>query len=249
MERIYRLRIVAVAGAITAFLAALTAYYAPFPHEIHALSPVLRSKFWLYIHVLTEVTSYAGALACWAIGNAALVNYLFGTYRVVPAGPNAAFGSADEKTAQQRSESLVRRPPAICGSLASLNYRVMQVTVLLLTAGTILGGLWADVSWGRFWGWDPKETWALNSLLIFLIFLHGRRAGWPGDLSLAAGSIVAFTSIWWGWYGVNFIMAVGLHAYGGDGDKGLIWLGFIILGNWALMIAAIVRATVEPLAA
>ena len=57
-------------------------------------------------------------------------------------------------------------------------YRVLQLGVLLLAAGTILGGVWANYSWGRFWGWDPKETWALIALLCYILTLHGRLAGW-----------------------------------------------------------------------
>ena len=171
----------------------------PFPKEIQALMPVLRSNFWLGIHVLTIVTSYAGALAAWVIANATLGCYLFGRYRVVPArGPatrsvKAMFNPEPTATAtmvrdaadrsikatvlgQEAAPAVLleevvesdaggtpslreeRRPPVACGILASLNYRVIQITVLLLAAGTILGGLWADVSWGRFWGWDPKEV-------------------------------------------------------------------------------------------
>ena len=167
MEKIYRSRIVAMAGAVASFLAALSALYAPFPKDIQALMPVLRSNFWLGIHVLTITTSYAAVVA-WVIGNLALGFFAFGHYRTV-----------DGK----------RRPPAFCGTLASMNYRVLQVAVLLLAAGTILGGLWADVSWGRFWGWDPKEVGALIALLVIMTALHGRRAGWHGDLSLAIGSV------------------------------------------------------------
>src|SRR5262249_40188021 len=63
-------------------------------------------------------------------------------------------------------------------ALSNFIYRTMQVGVLLIAAGTILGGVWADYSWGRFWGWDPKEVWALITLLVYLIPLHGRFAGW-----------------------------------------------------------------------
>ena len=62
---------------------------------------------------------------------------------------------------------------------------MLQIAVLLLLAGTILGALWADLSWGRFWGWDPKEVWALISLLVYLAFLHGRSIGWSGSFGIA----------------------------------------------------------------
>ncbi len=224
MEKIYRWRIVALFGALASFLAALAAAYAPFPKDIQALMPVLRSNFWLGIHVLTIITSYAGAAVAWMIGNLALGCFAFGRYCTID----------DE-----------RRPPAFCGALAWLNYRVLQVTVLLLAAGTILGGLWADVSWGRFWGWDPKEVGALIALLIILTALHGRRSGWHGDLSLAIGSVWGFGGVIWAWYVVNFILNAGLHSYGAGEGGQWVWL-VVVAAIQALFTAfALARVTIE----
>lgn len=93
-------------------------------------------------------------------------------------------------------------------------YRALQIGVLLLAIGTILGGVWANYSWGRFWDWDPKETWALIALLGYLIVLHGRIAGKWGGFGMAVGAVVGFQSIIMAWYGVNFVLGVGLHSYG-----------------------------------
>ncbi len=93
-------------------------------------------------------------------------------------------------------------------------YRSLQIGVLLLAIGTILGGVWANYSWGRFWDWDPKETWALIALLGYLALLHGRFAGWWSGFGLAVGSILAFQSVVMAWYGVNFVLGQGLHSYG-----------------------------------
>jgi len=224
MEKIYRWRIVAMAGAVASFFAALAAIYAPFPRDIQALMPVLRSNFWLGIHVLTITTSYAAAGVAWVIGNVALGFFAFGRYRTVDSQ---------------------RRPPAFCGTLASLNYRVLQVTVLLLAAGTILGGLWADVSWGRFWGWDPKEVGALIALLIIMTALHGRRAGWHGDLSLAIGSVCGFGGVMWAWYVVNFILNAGKHSYGAGEGGQWIWLVAVVAIQGLFMAVAIARVTIE----
>ncbi|MGO9113371.1 MAG: cytochrome c biogenesis protein CcsA [Thermoguttaceae bacterium] len=224
MEKIYRWRIVALASAVASFFAALAAIYAPFPKDIQALMPVLRSNFWLGIHVLTITTSYAAAGVAWVIGNVALGFFAFGHYRTVESQ---------------------RRPPAFCGTLASLNYRVLQVTVLLLAAGTILGGLWADVSWGRFWGWDPKEVGALIALLIIMTALHGRRAGWHGDLSLAIGSVCGFGGVIWAWYVVNFILNAGKHSYGAGEGGQWIWLAAVVAVQSLFMAVAIARVMIE----
>ncbi|NUQ62271.1 MAG: cytochrome c biogenesis protein CcsA, partial [Pirellulales bacterium] len=102
------------------------------------------------------------------------------------------------------------------------------------------GGLWADVSWGRFWGWDSKEVWALVSLLIYLAVLHGRYAGWFGNFGLAVGSVIGATSILMAWYGVNFVLGSGLHTYG-DGAGGLLPVAITVTFNWLFIIPAAMR--------
>ena len=257
MEKIYRLRAVALGGAVASFLAALAAHYAPFPRDIQALMPVLRSNFWLGIHVLTITTSYAGALTAWTIGNLMLGSFAFGTYRTIISRRSTSLGMLEEPTEMANSDSPdeavsanafeygERRPPAFCGMLAAVNYRVLQVTVLLLAAGTILGGLWADVSWGRFWGWDPKEVGALIALLFILTALHGRRAGWHGDLSLAIGSIMGFAGVMWAWYIVNFILNAGLHSYGAGEGGQVLWLLVAAAIQLLFIGVAITRVVLE----
>ena len=108
----------------------------------------------------------------------------------------------------------------------------------LIAAGTILGGVWADYSWGRFWGWDPKEVWALITLLVYLVPLHGRFAGWVNTFGLVVASIVCFLSVVMAWYGVNFVLGVGLHSYGfvDGGSQGMMTV--IILAFWPFRSAA-----------
>ena len=121
--------------------------------------------------------------------------------------------------------------------LSNFIYRAMQVGVLLIAAGTILGGVWADYSWGRFWGWDPKEVWALITLLVYLIPLHGRFAGWVNTFGLVVASVVCFLSVVMAWYGVNFVLGVGLHSYGfvEGGSQGM--MSMIIAGVLAIPVA------------
>ncbi len=108
-------------------------------------------------------------------------------------------------------------------------YRTLQIGVLLLAIGTILGGVWANYSWGRFWDWDPKETWALVALLTYLFILHGRISGRWAGFGLAVGSVLAFQTIIMAWYGVNFVLGVGLHSYG-FGSGGFEYaVGFVAL--------------------
>ncbi len=119
-------------------------------------------------------------------------------------------------------------------------YRTLQTGVFLLGTGTILGGVWANYSWGRFWDWDPKETWALIAFLCYLIILHGRIAGVWGGFGLAVGSVLAFLSVVMAWYGVNFVLGTGLHSYG-FGTGGYPVVLAIVLAELAFVAIAIVR--------
>ncbi|MDB5352952.1 MAG: ABC-type transport system involved in cytochrome c biosis, permease component [Planctomycetota bacterium] len=122
--------------------------------------------------------------------------------------------------------------------LSNFAYRAMQVGVLLVAAGTILGGVWADVSWGRFWGWDAKEVWALITLLVYLVPLHGRFAGWVNTFGLIASTVVCFSAVLMAWYGVNFVLSTGLHTYGfaEGGGQGIVL-------TISLSVLAVVAAT------
>jgi len=132
---------------------------------------------------------------------------------------------------------LGRKPAA---ALYNYIYRTLQVGVLLLAIGTILGAVWANYSWGRFWDWDPKETWALVALLVYLFILHGRIAGAWAGFGLAIGAVLAFQTIIMAWYGVNFVLGVGLHSYGfGSGGFGYA-ITFVVV-ELLFTAAAIVR--------
>jgi cytochrome c-type biogenesis protein CcsB len=150
------------------------------------LEPVLRDNFWLVTHVIIIVSSYAAFFLAFFIGDILLIYFLRG----------------EEKYKEQ-----IRS-----GAMAI--YRCIQIGVVLLAAGTILGGIWADYSWGRFWGWDPKETWAFIALLGYLVILHNRLLGWLRDFGMAASAVVAFSLVIMAWYGVNFVLGAGLHTYG-----------------------------------
>jgi len=183
----YRAPVYLLAALPVTLIALLLVHQMPIamPASIDPLVPVLRDNFWLTIHVLTITLSYAAFALAMGFGHILLWRYA--------------------------------RNPAAARADASMHfwlYRVLQLGVLLLAAGTILGGVWANYSWGRFWGWDPKETWALIALLCYILALHGRLAGWWTQFGLAVASVVCFLAVLMAWYGVNFVLGKGLHSYG-----------------------------------
>lgn len=193
-EAIYRQRIFGLCGAVMGVITLIMADMLPFDPEISPLVPVLRSNYWLIIHVMTIVISYSAFALAMVIAHFALGYYLLAPHK----------------------KPLIR-------TINSFVYRSIQLGVLLLAAGTILGGVWANESWGRFWGWDPKETWAFISLLGYLALLHARHTTLVGAFGTAIGAILGFQLILMTWYGVNFVLAAGLHSYGfGAGGGGYI---------------------------
>ena len=183
----YRTPVYLLAALPVTLIALLLVHQMPIamPSSIDPLVPVLRDNFWLTIHVLTITLSYAAFALAMGFGHILLWRYA--------------------------------RDPAAARADQPMHfwlYRVLQLGVILLAAGTILGGVWANYSWGRFWGWDPKETWALIALLCYILTLHGRLAGWWTQFGLVVASVVCFLAVLMAWYGVNFVLGKGLHSYG-----------------------------------
>ncbi|MCC6229230.1 MAG: cytochrome c biogenesis protein CcsA [Phycisphaerales bacterium] len=186
-------------GIAAAMISVLFAGLVPLADRTNSLPAVLRSNFWLTIHVLTIVASYGVLAVAAVLGHAYLIK-------------DVILNKRDE-VSRARSAALVVQA-----------YRTIQVGLVLLTAGTILGGVWAAESWGRFWGWDPKETWALISILVYFAVLHARYVRWIEDFGLAASAVLGLVVIVWTFYGVNYVMATGLHSYG-FGSGGEVWVG------------------------
>lgn len=102
---------------------------------------------------------------------------------------------------------------------------LLYLGTVTLIGGTLLGGIWAAQSWGRFWDWDPKESWAFVSSCVYLLLIHAYRFGKIGTKGLAMGAIVGLIAISFTWYGVNYILGTGLHSYGfGSGGEGWYYL-------------------------
>jgi cytochrome c-type biogenesis protein CcsB len=173
---------------------------------ISPLVPVLRDNFWLSTHVTTVILSYAALALSWVLANQLLIRSRFSTL------------SSNEYRYQ-----------------VDLIYTCIKFGVVLLSTGVILGGVWADYSWGRFWGWDPKETWSLIVLLVYIAILHGKYTSWIPPhrfVPLVAG---AFMSVMMAWFGVNYILASGLHSYGFS-EGGAIFLGSFFLIQIVLLL-------------
>lgn len=160
--------------------------------EITNLVPVLKS-YWLTIHVSVITASY-GFLGLGAI--LGLVNLIM--------------------FALKREENKTRIEDAI-KDLTFLNHKAIIVGLYLLTIGTFLGAVWANESWGRYWGWDPKETWSLITIIVYTIVSHARLVpGLKGIFTYNVLSLYGFSSVLMTYFGVNYYLS-GLHSYaGGD---------------------------------
>ena len=161
--------------------------------SIANLVPVLDS-YWLMIHVSVIVGSYGPFTLGMILGIVSLILMVFLT---------------------KNNKEIIKLK---LKELTIINELAITVGLIMLTIGNFLGGMWANESWGRYWGWDPKETWALISILIYAFVLHMRlipklRGNWMFNLM----SIIAFASIVMTYFGVNFYL-VGLHSYA-SGDK------------------------------
>ena len=196
--------------AATTFVAAMIlmiAHWNWMDPAIANLQPVLDS-YWLMIHVAVIVGSYGPFALSMIIGGVALFLMLL--------------TNASNKVKMDLNIK----------ELTIINELSLTVGLIMLTIGNFLGGMWANESWGRSWGWDPKETWALISIMIYAFVIHmrlipGLRGRWLFNLA----SIVAFASILMTYFGVNFYL-VGLHSYA-SGDK-------IITPNFVYYSAAFV---------
>jgi ABC-type transport system involved in cytochrome c biogenesis permease subunit len=176
------------------------------------LVAVLDTNFWLSTHVTCITVGYAAGMVAAAIASLYLITRLFGIRK-----QDRAFG-----------KGLVR-----------MAYGALCFGLIFSVVGTILGGIWANESWGRFWGWDPKENGAMLICLAQIIILHARMGGYLRDFGIAAAIAFQGTVIAFSWFGVN-LLGVGLHSYGfTSGIHTVLW-GYYIL-QWGLIAACAVQ--------
>lgn len=196
----YGLLIAAVAGTAGMFLS-IRFETGDGQDTMQQLQAVLITNFWLATHVPLINLGYSAAMVSAIISMTYLVKRLFGS---IQGGDDSA------------------------RSLTRMAYGFVGAGLFLSLVGTILGGIWANYSWGRFWGWDPKENGALMIVLMCLIILHARLGGYIREIGLHACNIITGMITVFSWFGVNQL-GVGLHAYGFT-DGVWFWLSMF----WAL---------------
>jgi ABC-type transport system involved in cytochrome c biogenesis permease subunit len=205
-ERIHR-RGFAVAGACAiGFTTLLIAHHLSASGDtMEMMRAVLDSNFWLATHVVAITIGYSSTYLAGMLGIAWVVR------RHLPLKPD----------------------PEASKALASLVYGVIAFSLLFSFIGTVLGGIWADQSWGRFWGWDPKENGALLIVLWNALILHARWGGFVRERGIMLMAIFGNIIVSLSWFGVN-MLGIGLHSYGFM-DKAFLWLSAFAALQLALM--------------
>jgi len=200
LERFFRNGIGSVAGGVIGFATLLIAHHLSLGGDtLEMMRAVLDSNFWLATHVVVITIGYS---ATFLAGFLALIYILRGLFTK----------TLDKTTAD---------------SLTRMVYGIVCFATLCSLVGTVLGGIWADQSWGRFWGWDPKENGALIIVIWNAIILHARWGGLVKQRGLMALAIFGNVVTSWSWFGVN-MLGVGLHSYGFM-DAAFYWLlAFVI---------------------
>jgi ABC-type transport system involved in cytochrome c biogenesis permease subunit len=210
LERIYRRGFGTAVAAAAGFASLIVAHHLTGDGDtMEMMRAVLDSNFWLATHVVTITIGYSGTFLAGAI----------------------AIGWAI------REHLAPRRDPATSKAISSMVYGVVCFALFFSFLGTVLGGIWADQSWGRFWGWDPKENGALLIVLWNAIILHARWGGYARERGIMAMAIFGNVITSLSWFGVN-MLGVGLHSYGFM-DKAFWALFGFIASQLALMGVAL----------
>ena len=186
LERMYRRGFATAVAAASGFASLLVAHHLTGDGDtMEMMRAVLDSNFWLATHVVTITIGYSGTFLAGAIA----IGYTLRRHLA----PNLE--------------------PATSKALVSMTYGIICFALFFSFVGTVLGGIWADQSWGRFWGWDPKENGALLIVLWNAIILHARWAGYVREKGIMAMAIFGNVITSLSWFGVN-MLGVGLHSYG-----------------------------------
>jgi len=210
LERFYRNGLGAMIASLIGFATLIIAHNLTDGDTVEVMRAVLDSNFWLATHVVVITIGYATCFVAGMLGAVYLIR------RVWPGGMTPEQGK----------------------TLSGMLYGVVCFALLFSFVGTILGGIWADQSWGRFWGWDPKENGALLIVLTNAIILHLRWGRLVSDQMLAACAVFGNIVTSFSWFGVN-MLGVGLHSYGFM-EGAPFWLGLFMISQLVIIALAFV---------
>jgi ABC-type transport system involved in cytochrome c biogenesis permease subunit len=199
---VLRNRMVVLNAAVMATLTMALTDLLPMDRFIHPMAPVLAGTAWLAIHVPIIMVGYA----ILALG-------------LVVAHMQIAVTAV----APGRAE--------LADRMYDLLYWYLFVGSIFLVAGIITGSMWAASSWGRYWGWDPKEVWSLVAFLAYMAILHAKIDRMIGKFGVAVISILAFQTIVMTYLGVNFVLVTGMHSYGMGDSPVVLWMVLVALAE------------------
>ena len=200
------------AGFFVAGMFMMVAHLNNIDPQITNLVPVLKS-YWLLIHVAVITSSY-GFLA---------VGSMLGLLNLI------LFSVKDKFNLDTQIKEF-----------NNIIYIALYIGLALLSIGTFLGGVWANESWGRYWSWDPKETWSLISMVVYALVIHSKMIPkMRGEFIFSLLAFLSFFFILMTYFGVNFYIAQGLHSYGQGVADGYWWINVIFAGMGAWIIVAV----------
>ncbi len=211
-------KITLAATTLLAFFILMTASHSDYDPQLTNLQPVLKS-YWLIIHVATLTISYGFLGLGFILGLITMFIYLF------------------------KTKKNYRRLDLITTELTHINEINLTIGLFLAAVGTFLGGIWANESWGKYWGWDSKETWALVIVITYTTVLHLRFASsLLREYIFNVGSVLAYGSVLMTFFGVNYYLSKGLHSYAsGDTPVFPLWAWAAIFSIIALLVVAGIR--------
>jgi len=202
-----RNKTVVMNAAIMAALTMALTDLLPIDRFIHPIAPVLAGTPWLAIHVPIIMVAYSVLALGLVIAHMQIGFTIF----------------------RPRGFEVIAR-------MSELLYWYMFVGSILLIAGIFTGSMWAASSWGRYWGWDPKEVWSLVAFLAYMAILHAKHAGYIARFGIAVVSILAFQTIIMTYLGVNFVLATGMHSYGMGDSPVVMWMIIVALVEAAFLV-------------
>jgi ABC-type transport system involved in cytochrome c biogenesis permease subunit len=244
LEKFHKNGIGAFVAAGIGFITLIIAHHlAREGDTMEMMRAVLDTNFWLATHVVAVTVGYASTFVAGFLGLLYVILGVFTPNLTRPmaqksADPVAAATALPVKTGGSnvrtfKEVSATAEKGELGKSIARMIYGIVCFATLFSFVGTVLGGIWADQSWGRFWGWDPKENGALIIVLWNALILHLRWGGLIRDRGLANCAIFGNVVTAWSWFGVN-MLGIGLHSYGFT-EAAFKWLVLFVLSQLALI--------------